>query len=183
MKMLCEWPQSGTPNTCKNFAFRSTPNGRWYCPKHFEDVQSLRGRAAQGGFMNTVLKVFALIVMIGCLSFSAFAQDKATQSLTLTVNASLAVTTTSLPSAVLGVAYSVQLAATGGVAPYTWAISAGSLPTGLTLSSTGLLSGTPTASGSFTFTVQVTDSATSQAIAKVLGKTTTLGSVANPKQP
>ena len=137
----------------------------------------------KGEYMKTLLKLFALLVLGACFSLPALAQDKATQSLTLTVNASLAVTTASLPSAVLGAAYSVQLAATGGVAPYTWAISAGSLPTGLTLSSTGLLSGTPTASGSFTFTVQVTDSATSQAIAKVLGKTTTLGSVANPKQP
>ena len=137
----------------------------------------------KGEYMKTPLKCLALLCLMGCFTLHAAAQDKATQSLTLTVNASLAVTTTSLPSAVLGVAYSVQLAATGGVAPYTWAISAGSLPTGLTLSSAGLLSGTPTASGSFTFTVQVTDSSTSQAIANVLGKTATSGPVKNPKQP
>jgi large repetitive protein len=53
----------------------------------------------------------------------------------------------------------VVLAATGGVAPYAWSISAGALPDGLTLAAGGTLSGLPTAGGGFRFTVQVTDSA------------------------
>jgi hypothetical protein len=57
------------------------------------------------------------------------------------------------------VAYSYQLTATGGQEPYTWTIIAGSLPTGLTLnSSTGLISGTPTGTGTSNFTFQVADS-------------------------
>jgi Bacterial Ig-like domain (group 3)/FG-GAP-like repeat/Putative Ig domain/FG-GAP repeat len=55
--------------------------------------------------------------------------------------------------------YSSALAATGGVAPYTFSITAGSLPPGLTLnSSTGVIGGTPSALGSFSFTIQVADS-------------------------
>ncbi len=59
----------------------------------------------------------------------------------------------------VGVAYSSALVATGGVSPYTFSITAGSLPTGLTLNpTTGAITGTPTAAGSFTFTAQVVDS-------------------------
>ena len=49
---------------------------------------------------------------------------------------------------------------TGGTSPFTWSVSAGALPAGLTLgASTGLLSGTPTAAGTYSFTVKVTDQA------------------------
>src|ERR1019366_4349861 len=55
--------------------------------------------------------------------------------------------------------YSSALVATGGVPPYTFSITSGSLPTGLTLNpSTGAITGTPTAAGTFTFTAQVVDS-------------------------
>jgi hypothetical protein len=68
------------------------------------------------------------------------------------------VTTTSLPNAPLGVPYSQALQVTGGAAPYTWATLTGSLPTGLTLSAAGVISGTPTVAGTYTFTVKATDS-------------------------
>jgi hypothetical protein len=73
---------------------------------------------------------------------------------------SLAVTTASLPATVVGQSYSQQLLASGGVGPYRWSVISGSLPVGLSLSTTGLLSGKPTTVGQFSFTVQVTDSAT-----------------------
>jgi hypothetical protein len=68
--------------------------------------------------------------------------------------------TTVLPTALLNVPYIRQLQEKGGVGALTWTVSTGTLPTGLTLSSTGLLSGTPTAVGVSQFTVQVTDSST-----------------------
>lgn len=82
----------------------------------------------------------------------------ATQPLTLTVDPALAITTTTLPDATEGKAYSQQLQASGGVPPYTWSIATGALPSGISLSSSGLLSGTPTVTGPFNFTAQVTDS-------------------------
>ena len=88
---------------------------------------------------------------------------------TLTVTSSaLTLDTTSLPIGKVGVSYSTTLTASGGIAPYTWSISIGSLPAGLSLdSSTGVISGTPTAPGVLTFTVQVADSESSPAIQTV----------------
>jgi hypothetical protein len=72
----------------------------------------------------------------------------------------LQITSNSLPAGQEGTAYSNTLAASGGTAPYSWSINSGALPAGVTLSSAGTISGTPTASGSFNFTVKVTDSTT-----------------------
>src|SRR6202035_3048490 len=60
--------------------------------------------------------------------------------------------------------YSATLASTGGVTPITWTLATGSgpLPGGLTLSSGGAITGTPTAAGTFNFTVQAADSGTPQ---------------------
>jgi len=67
----------------------------------------------------------------------------------------LVATTTSLPNGAPSVAYSETLTATGGDGSYTWSLTVGSLPTGLSLNtSTGDITGTPTGSSS-TFTVQV----------------------------
>ncbi len=68
------------------------------------------------------------------------------------------ITTASLPSAVVGDVYFVQLTAVGGILPYTWSVISGSLPDGLTLTSDGIISGTPTTEGESDFTVQVLDS-------------------------
>ena len=83
------------------------------------------------------------------------------QSLTITINSALTITTTLLPNGAVNAAYSAPLAATGGVPPYSnWTVSSGSLPSGLTLnSSTGVIGGTPTATGSPSFSVTVKDSA------------------------
>lgn len=62
-----------------------------------------------------------------------------------------------LPNAENGVPYSEQLIATGGTAPYTWQISTGTLPTGITLDSSGLLSGTSPADAAFLFAVSAQD--------------------------
>ncbi|HET9180110.1 MAG TPA: Ig domain-containing protein, partial [Terriglobia bacterium] len=82
----------------------------------------------------------------GTSNFTAKVTDSnsqtATQNLSITVNAALSITTTSLPGGTVGTAYSSTLAATGGTGSYTWSISAGSLPAGLTLNtSTGAITG------------------------------------------
>jgi hypothetical protein len=66
-----------------------------------------------------------------------------------------------LPNGTNGVAYSTTtLTATGGQSPYTWSLVSGSaLPPGLSLSSGGVISGTPTASGTYVVSIQVTDGA------------------------
>jgi putative Ig domain-containing protein len=83
----------------------------------------------------------------------------ATESLSITIAATpMQISNASVPSGQVGTAYSMTLAALGGTTPYSWTISSGALPAGLTLSTPGTISGTPTASGSFTFTAKVTDS-------------------------
>ncbi|WP_326819912.1 DUF7927 domain-containing protein [Streptosporangium sp. NBC_01756] len=98
----------------------------------------------------------------GVFSFSVKVLDAQNQSDTRTVNLTIAALPTFTfnppPSGQAGVAYSVPLTVTGGVAPYTWSLSAGSLPPGLTLNTaTGVLSGTPTTTGSYPVTFRVVD--------------------------
>lgn len=64
-----------------------------------------------------------------------------------------------LPGATQGTPYNQNITASGGGAPYTFALISGSLPSGLTLSAAGAISGTPTASGNFTYTIRATDAA------------------------
>ncbi|MDO8944393.1 MAG: putative Ig domain-containing protein, partial [Desulfobacterales bacterium] len=70
----------------------------------------------------------------------------------------LSVATGSLPPALLNGSYYFPLVAEGGVPPYQWSVTSGSLPDGVSLSQAGLLSGTATLSGDFVFTVSVNDS-------------------------
>jgi hypothetical protein len=70
----------------------------------------------------------------------------------------LVISQINLAQGVPGVAYKQLLIASGGKTPYTWTVSAGSLPPGLSLTTDGVLSGTPTTTGTFNFTVQVVDS-------------------------
>jgi len=71
--------------------------------------------------------------------------------------AALSVSTSTLPGGQVGTVYSQTLAATGGTTPYTWTRKSGSLPAGLSLSTAGVISGTPTTAATSTFTVQVKD--------------------------
>lgn len=70
---------------------------------------------------------------------------------------SLAISNESLPAGTSGTPYTASLAANGGVAPYQWRIN-GSLPQGLSVDSSGLISGIPLQTGTFSFTASVTDS-------------------------
>jgi len=107
-----------------------------------------------GDIIGTPTKAGTYKVTIGVTDVS---QQTATANFTLIVTSPLSITTTSLPNAVQGQAYSFALAATGGNSPYTWSVSSGSLPAGLTLSPAGVISGTATVSGSFAVTFKVVD--------------------------
>jgi hypothetical protein len=70
----------------------------------------------------------------------------------------VAIATSSLPAGRVAAAYSRSLSASPGVAPYSWTRASGLLPPGLALSSVGVISGTPTAAGTYSIVVRVTDS-------------------------
>jgi hypothetical protein len=101
----------------------------------------------------------------GTADFAVVVQDSSSPALTAAAKLSIAVnpqpltvTTTSLPGATAGTAYRQQLSAAGGKTPYSWALTSGALPTGLSLSAGGVISGTPIATGTSDFTVLVVDS-------------------------
>lgn len=120
-----------------------------------------------GGFtFNSDGEFFGNPANSGTYNFTVQLSDgngnSATQALSLTISAvasSLQVTNASLPNGTIGAAYSVQLGATGGVGSYSWSLENGSAnpPPGLTLYSSGVISGTPTASLVANFLVQVND--------------------------
>jgi hypothetical protein len=98
------------------------------------------------------------------------------KTFTWKVNKALAITTASLPSADIGVKYKkTTLKATGGKTPYTWSIIDGALPDGLTMTTKGVISGTPAAgtSDNYTITFQVSDG--------IAAATTTLTLTINPE--
>jgi Putative Ig domain len=95
------------------------------------------------------------------------AQPPATAAVSLTITAAgkLAISTTTLPAGNLTSPYNTPLQASGGASPYTWSLASGSLPPGLILVADGLLAGTATRTGPYTFAVTVADSSGQQASA------------------
>jgi hypothetical protein len=82
----------------------------------------------------------------------------ATKALAIVVETPVSITTATLPSATVRKAYSAAIKATGGAVPYKWSRSSGAKPPGLSFSTAGAWSGTPTTAGSYKFTVEVADS-------------------------
>lgn len=98
----------------------------------------------------------------GIFTFTAQAVDSASRvgqkSITINVSpATLTILTSSLPAITQGLTFNQSLTAAGGVPPYAWSIAAGALPAGLNITG-GAITGTPTESGNFSFTLQVADS-------------------------
>lgn len=104
-----------------------------------------------------------------------------------------------LPPGTLAQAYSTSLVAAGGSQPYSWQVTAGSLPPGINLNpAAGVLSGTPTNAGNYTFTIKVSDTndftlkeftmavegpptATTNPVSSISGTTATLNGLVNPQ--
>ncbi len=103
------------------------------------------------------------LVPAGTSNFTVRVADAAgqddTQALTIVINLANppVITTTALPGGAVGQPYNQALQAAGGVLALTWTLSGGSLPAMLSLGLDGVISGTPTTTGSANFTVRVTD--------------------------
>jgi hypothetical protein len=103
--------------------------------------------------------------------------DVSTQTLSVTIDTTSALTivTTNLPGATINKSYSASLQASGGTTPYAWSVKAGTLPPGLSLSSGGVISGTPTKTGAYAATFGISDTTNqtaSQSLSITVGSTT-----------
>ncbi|WP_439449035.1 putative Ig domain-containing protein [Stenotrophomonas sp. ATs4] len=116
---------------------------------------TLSGTPTAGGTFNFTVTVTDSSAGSGPVSATSGALQLAVNAPTITINPA------TLPAATAGTAYNQNLTAVGGTAGYTYAVTAGALPPGLTLSTAGVISGTPTAAGTFSPTITVTDSSTS----------------------
>jgi hypothetical protein len=119
----------------------------------------LRLAAGTGVISGTPTATGASTFTVTATDSGSPAQSKSL-SLTITVTGpTLTITSSTLAAATVGTAYTQTMAATGGTPTYTWSISSGSLPAGFTLTSAGVISGAPTAAGTYRISVTVTDSA------------------------
>jgi len=141
-----------TPYTTTFVATGGTPPYAWNASNLppglvMSPAGSLSGTPTQAGSFSPSVAV------------SDSAQGSANASFTISIADVLRVSTTTLPTDSPGLAYATGLMAAGGFPPYTWSVTQGSLPAGLTLqAATGLISGTATEPGTSNFTAQVSDS-------------------------
>jgi hypothetical protein len=158
-------------------------------PPYSWSLQS--GSLAAGLNLSTAGAISGTPTLAGAYPLTFMVTDSSTTpgtakgSLTLTISAAptstLTLTSTTLAEATLNTAYSAALTATGGVAPYTFTLANGTgLPAGLSLSSAGGISGTPTTAGSTAFTVNVTDSTTPAPLSATGNLSITVNSTAGP---
>ncbi|BCM88663.1 hypothetical protein IAD21_00504 [Abditibacteriota bacterium] len=155
---------STSPKTNDTLTATTTPTNFTGTPTYFYEWK-VGATIKQTGASNT----FNLAVagngdrgdVITCTVTATSGAQSDTNSTTATIiNSAPAINTTSLSSGAVNVAYGpVTLGATDadGDTPLTWTVSSGTLPAGITLSGTGVLSGTPTQGGTYTFTAQTSD--------------------------
>ena len=139
-----------------------TPSVKWQVKVPGGNFTDLTNGGVYGGVTTDTLTVTGATVAMSGNHYRAVytnsAGSETTNEASLTVNsAAITVTPATLPDPALSIPYTQSVGASGGSGTYTYAISAGTPPTGLTLSAAGILSGTPTASGTFNFTVLATD--------------------------
>jgi hypothetical protein len=156
---------AGTNGLFYSQAFQAsggTPPYNWFIPNFSASPPPILTLATNGVLSGTPMTdgKFYFDVMVTDAASNTAEQDGL--ALTILNNPPfppVVITNVSLPISTVGVAYSAQLGATGGQPPYNWSLALGSAnpPPGLTLYSSGLISGTPTASGVFYFQVQAAD--------------------------
>ncbi|MBI4907752.1 MAG: putative Ig domain-containing protein [Acidobacteria bacterium] len=112
----------------------------------------LRGTPTQANSFPITVRVVDAFSQVGVRNYTVV----------IAAAANLQIAPQTLPEGVAGTLYTASLTGSGGTAPYTFRVSSGSLPQGLTLTSAGVISGTPVAAGNSTFTVEVTDSTSSK---------------------
>lgn len=155
--IICDSPPAGTVGVSYSHAF---PASSGTPPYTFAIIS---GSLPGGLTLNASTGVVSGIPTTpGTFPFTIQVRDAnaltANVACSITIAAGLSIICNSPPQGAVGVAYSHGFPASGGTAPYSFAIIAGALPTGVSLdSSTGVASGIPTAPGIFSFTVQVTD--------------------------
>ena len=130
---------------------------------------TIHGTPTVNGTFNYTVTVKDKVGNIGLVNCSVFVNPPAPPPLTLLCPAA---------TGQVGVAYNSAAAAAGGVPPYTFAVAAGALPPGLSLNTTtGAITGTPTAPGSFAFSIKVTDSIGQTATSQCSGTCTSITSL------
>jgi hypothetical protein len=144
---------AGTPYSQTLVASWGTPPYRW---------SVVSATLPAGLTLSSVGTIEGTPTNVGSSAFTIQVVDSAsataTQAFTLTINPrTISITTQSLLPAASGLGYSEALAATGGIPPYSWSIASGVLPSGLSMSAAGAITGTPSIAGAYSFIVKVTD--------------------------
>jgi hypothetical protein len=170
-------------STALTITTTSLPGGVWIAP-YSATLAATGGKtpyswSVTGGFLPLGLSlsksgvISGRPLLLGTYSFTVKVTDSsspaktATAKLSIKVTFPLTVVSLFLPGGNVGVPYTAYLLALGGTLPYSWAVTGGSLPAGLSLSSSGVISGKPTTTGTSSFTATVTDSSSPAQSAKV----------------
>jgi len=123
---------------------------RFSCPRVIRSKTNVRGVIFSFFFLSSL----SLLSSLQALAQPRFVKHMVTaQTLILRLN----IITPTLPAGKVATAYKASIGITGGRAPYTFTVNRGTVPPGLSLSSTGVLSGTPTTAGLYSFHVVVSD--------------------------
>jgi hypothetical protein len=153
---------TGLPGATAKVAYKTTLTASGGTSPYRWVLASGSAPLPAGVTLKTTGVISGTPTLAGTYTFTVKVTDSSNPKLTadrqLSIVVALKVTPATLSNATLEKAYAKTLSAVGGNAPYKWALVSGSLPAGLSLSSSGVISGKPTVAGTSSFTVEVTDS-------------------------